>query len=31
MDWTYNCTLDYTIGTKYVYSDLSFILLGEIA
>lgn len=31
MDWTYNCTLDYAIGTKYVYSDLSFILLGEIA
>lgn len=30
MDWTYNCTLYYPIGTKFVYSDLSFILLGEI-
>jgi CubicO group peptidase (beta-lactamase class C family) len=30
MDWTYNCTLDYPIATKFVYSDLSFILLGEI-
>ena len=28
MKWTYNCTLDYPIGTKMVYSDLSFILLG---
>ena len=28
MDWTYNCSLDYPIATKYVYSDLSFILLG---
>lgn len=28
MSWTYNCTLDYPIATKYVYSDLSFILLG---
>ena len=31
MSWTYNCTLDYPIATKYVYSDLSFILLGEIS
>jgi CubicO group peptidase (beta-lactamase class C family) len=31
MDWLYNCTLNYPIGTKYIYSDLSFILLGEIA
>lgn len=30
MDWTYNCSLSYPIGTKFVYSDLSFILLGEI-
>jgi len=30
MTWTYNCTLNYPIGTKMVYSDLSFILLGEI-
>lgn len=31
MDYIYNCKLDYPVGTKYVYSDLSFILLGEIA
>lgn len=31
MDYIYNCKLDYPIGTKFVYSDLSFILLGEIA
>jgi CubicO group peptidase (beta-lactamase class C family) len=31
MAWTYNCSLDYPIATKYVYSDLSFILLGEIS
>lgn len=31
MDYTYSCKLDYPIGTKYVYSDLSFILLGQIA
>lgn len=31
MDWLYNCKLNYTIGTQFVYSDLSFILLGEIA
>ena len=30
MDWVHNCTLDYPIGTAFVYSDLSFILLGEI-
>jgi len=28
MDWTYNCSLYYPIGTKMVYSDLSFILLA---
>jgi len=28
INWTYNCTLTYPIGTKMVYSDLSFILLG---
>ena len=28
MQWTYNCSLDYPIGSKFVYSDLSFILLG---
>jgi len=28
MTWTYNCNLDYPIGQKFVYSDLSFILLG---
>ena len=31
MDFIYNCKLDYPIGNKFVYSDLSFILLGEIA
>ena len=31
MQWTYNCSLNYPIATKYVYSDLSFILLGEIS
>jgi CubicO group peptidase (beta-lactamase class C family) len=31
MDWTYNCSLYYPIGTKFIYSDLSFILLGEIS
>ena len=31
MHWTYNCSLSYPIGTKMVYSDLSFILLGEIS
>jgi CubicO group peptidase (beta-lactamase class C family) len=31
MDWLYTCKLNYTIGTQYVYSDLSFILLAEIA
>ena len=30
MLWLYNCTLDYPIATKMVYSDLSFILLAEI-
>jgi CubicO group peptidase (beta-lactamase class C family) len=30
MTWIYFCKLDYPIGTKFVYSDLSFILLGEI-
>ena len=30
MEWTYHCNLSYPIGTKFVYSDLSFILLGEI-
>ena len=28
MQWTYNCELNYPIATKFVYSDLSFILLG---
>lgn len=28
MNWTYNCKLAYEIGTRMVYSDLSFILLG---
>jgi serine-type D-Ala-D-Ala carboxypeptidase len=28
MKWLYNCSLDYPIGSKMVYSDLSFILLG---
>lgn len=28
MQWVYMCKLDYPIGTKFVYSDLSFILLG---
>ena len=28
MDWLYNCTLDYPIASAFVYSDLSFILLG---
>lgn len=31
MEWLYKCKLDYPIATKFVYSDLSFILLGEIA
>jgi CubicO group peptidase (beta-lactamase class C family) len=31
MDWLYTCKLQYPIGTQYVYSDLSFILLAEIA
>ena len=31
MDYIYNCKLDYPIATKFIYSDLSFILLGEIA
>jgi CubicO group peptidase (beta-lactamase class C family) len=31
MDFLYSCKLDYPIGTKFVYSDLSFILLAEIA
>jgi CubicO group peptidase (beta-lactamase class C family) len=31
MQWVFNCTLDYPLGSKFVYSDLSFILLGEIA
>ncbi len=31
MDFIYSCKLDYLIGTKFVYSDLSFILLAEIA
>ena len=30
MDFIYFCKPDYPIGTKFVYSDLSFILLGEI-
>lgn len=30
MDFIYNCKLESPIGTKFVYSDLSFILLGEI-
>lgn len=28
INWTFNCSLTYPIGTKMVYSDLSFILLG---
>ena len=31
MEWTYNCDLNYPIESKFIYSDLSFILLGEIA
>lgn len=31
MTWTYNCSLNYPIATKFIYSDLSFILLGEIS
>ena len=31
MEWVYTCPLDYPIATKMVYSDLSFILLAEIA
>lgn len=31
MDYIYNCKLESPIGTKFVYSDLSFILLAEIA
>ncbi len=30
LNWTFNCNLTYPIGTKMVYSDLSFILLGII-
>ena len=30
MDWIYNCKLDAPIGSQFVYSDISFILLGEI-
>lgn len=30
MDFIYFCKLDYPIGTKFVYSDLSFLMLGEI-
>lgn len=31
MKFIYNCKLDYQIATKFVYSDLSFITLGEIS
>ncbi len=30
LNWTMNCKLDNPVGTKYVYSDLSFIVLGAI-
>jgi CubicO group peptidase (beta-lactamase class C family) len=28
INWIYNCKLAYSIGTKFIYSDISFILLG---
>ena len=30
LNWTINSKLDYPLGTKYVYSDLGFIILGHI-
>ena len=31
MNYIYNCSLQSPIGTKFVYSDIGFIILGEIA
>ena len=30
MNWIYSCKLDAPVGSRFVYSDISFILLGEI-